>query len=75
MTKQSLTKEATELWNLINLDLNYTLSGHGGGQVVSVLAFYSDNPSSNPAGVDNFSVILLLIRLREKKRPKLAHLR
>ena len=26
----------------------------GGGQVVGVLAFYSDNPSSNPARVDNF---------------------
>ena len=25
--------------------------GRGGGQVVSVLAFYSDNPSSNTAGV------------------------
>ena len=24
---------------------------HGGGQVVSVLAFYSDDPSSNPAEV------------------------
>ena len=23
--------------------------GRGGGQVVSVLAFYSDDPSSNPA--------------------------
>ena len=24
--------------------------GHGGGIVVSALAFYSDNPSSNPVG-------------------------
>ena len=30
--------------------------GRGGGQVVSVLAFYSDDPSSNPAEVYNFSV-------------------
>ena len=30
--------------------------GRGGGQVVSVLAFYSDDPSSNPAEVCNFSV-------------------
>ena len=29
-------------------DLQY--QGRGGGLVVSVLAFYSDNPSSNPAG-------------------------
>ena len=28
-------------------DLQY--QGRGGGLVVSVLAFYSDNPSSNPA--------------------------
>ena len=34
--------------------------GRGGGQVVSVLAFYSDDLSSNPAEVYNFSVQLLL---------------
>ena len=28
----------------------------GGGQVVSVLAFYSDNPSSNPAEANSFSL-------------------
>ena len=28
--------------------------GHGGGLVVNVLAFYSDNPSSNPVGYLNF---------------------
>ena len=28
--------------------------GRGGGLVVSVLAFYSDDPSSNPAGYLNF---------------------
>ena len=27
-----------------------------GGQVVSMLAFYSDDPSLNPADVNNFSV-------------------
>ena len=27
----------------------------GGGQVVSVLAFFSDNPSSNSADVNNFT--------------------
>ena len=30
--------------------------GRGGGQVVSVLAFYSDDPSSNPA--DDYSFFL-----------------
>ena len=28
--------------------------GHGSGLVVSILAGYSDNPSSNPAGYLNF---------------------
>ena len=32
----------------------------GGGQVVSLLAYYPDNLSSNPAKVYNFSVLLLL---------------
>ena len=36
----------------------------GGGQVVSVLAFYSDDPSSNPAEVYNFSIKLLLKRTK-----------
>ena len=30
-------------------DKQNLILGCGGGQVVSVLAFYSDNPSSNPA--------------------------
>ena len=30
--------------------------GRSGGQVVSVLVFYSDNPSSNPADTYSFSV-------------------
>ena len=48
--------------------------GHGGGQVVSVLAFYSEDSSSNPAEVYNFSVKLLLKRTKiNKKRPGLAH--
>ena len=48
--------------------------GCGGGQVVSVLAFYSDDPSSNPAEVYNFSVKLLLKRTKiNKKEAGLAH--
>ena len=42
--------------------------GRGGGQVVSMLAFYSDNPSSNPAEVYNFSVKLLLKRTKINKK-------
>ena len=32
----------------------YFAEGCGGGQLVSVLAFYSDNPSSNPANAYSF---------------------
>ena len=39
--------------------------------VVSVLTFYSDDPSLNPAEDDNFSVKLYL--KRTKKRPRVAH--
>ena len=44
--------------------------------MVSMLAFYSDDPSSIPAEVYNFSVKLLLKRTKKyinKKRPWLAH--
>ena len=34
----------------------YTLWGRGGGQVVSVLAFFSDGPGLNPAEAYIFSV-------------------
>ena len=42
--------------------------GRGGGQVFSVLAFYSDDPSSNPAEVYNFSVKLILKRTKINKK-------
>ena len=44
--------------------------GRDGGQVVSVLAFYSDDPSSNPA--DDYSFIVYTVgkeRNWVKKRP------
>ena len=34
----------------------------GGGQVVSVLAYYSDNLSSNPAKVYNFFCVIVAER-------------
>ena len=40
--------------------------GRGGGQVVSVLAFYSDDPSSNPAEVYNFSVKIVIEKNENK---------
>ena len=36
--------------------------------MVSVFAFYSDDPSSNPAEVNNFSVKLLLKRTKINKK-------
>ena len=42
--------------------------GRGGGQVVSVLAFYSDDLSSNPAEVCSFSVKLLWKRTKINKK-------
>ena len=48
------------------------MTGRGGSLVVSVLAFYSDDPSSNPAGYLNFLYEKTKIN---KKRPSLAHLR
>ena len=44
------------------------IGGRGGGQVVRVLAFYSDDPSLNPAEVYNFSVKLLLKRTKINKK-------
>ena len=35
------------------LEVRLIRPGRGGGQVVSMLAFYSDDPSSNP--VDDYS--------------------
>ena len=50
--------------------------GSGGGQVVRVLAFYSEDPSSNPAEVYNVSVKWYLKRTKiYKKRPGLTHLK
>ena len=43
--------------------------GRGGGQVVSVLAFYSEDPSSNPAEVYNFSV-KIVIETNENKQKR-----
>ena len=42
--------------------------GRGSGQVSSVLAFYSDNPSSNPGEANYFSVKLLLKTTKVTKK-------
>ena len=49
------------------------VEGRGGGQVVSILAFYSDNPSSNPTEAYSFPVIFVFEKKEMiKKRLKLA---
>ena len=40
--------------------LRHILGRGGRGQVVSVLAFYSDDPSSNPADAYSFTVKFVL---------------
>ena len=42
---------------LKRVHISYTLILGSGGQVVSVLAFYSDDLSSNPTDVCSFSVV------------------
>ena len=37
--------------------------GRGGGQVVSVHAFYSDDPSSSPAGAYRYHTYMKLFRV------------
>ena len=44
------------------------MQGRGGGQVVSVLAFYSDNPSSNPADAYSFSVQIVFEKNENKQK-------
>ena len=42
--------------------------GRGGGQVVSIQAFYSDNPSLNPAEVYSFFVKFGFEKIENKGR-------
>ena len=46
------------------------MKGRGGGQVVNVLAFYSDTPSLNLAEAFSFSVNFVFEKI-SKKRPSL----
>ena len=48
--------------------------GRGGSQVVSVLAFYSDDPSSNPAEAYSFFCKIVFEKNKnEQKEAGLAH--
>ena len=40
----------------------------GGGQVVSVLAFYSEDPSSNPPDAYRFSVQFVFEKIENKQK-------
>ena len=42
--------------------------GRGGGQVVSVLAFYTDDPSQNPADADSFFSVECVLEKTENKQ-------
>ena len=42
--------------------------GSGGGQVVSVLAFYSDDPSSKPSKVYSFLIKFVLEKNENKQK-------
>ena len=66
LSKKPHLEGSPNLW-INHLD-KIVKQGCGGGQVVSVLAFYSDDPSSNPAEVYNFSVKLLLKRTKINKK-------
>ena len=46
----------------------FELMGLGGGQVVNVLTFYSDDSSSNPANVYSFSSVKLFEKNKNKQK-------
>ena len=46
---------------------SFEFYGRGGGLMVSVLAFYSDDTSSNPSEVFHFAVKLLVRRTNKQK--------
>ena len=44
-----------------------SVAGRGGGRVISVLACYSEDPSSNPAGY-NFIIAIIIMCAYEKTK-------
>ena len=69
-----IKEKTSKLLHLHHCQIIIVTFGHGGGQVVSMLAFYSDDPSLNPAEAYSFSETLCLKRMKIKqKRPGLAH--
>ena len=57
----------------VGIKVRTSFLGSGGDQLVSVLAFYSDDPSSYPAEVNSFYSVNCLKRTKiNKKRPGMA---
>ena len=54
--RQILRCHVAVIFYVNKIDKHKDRSGHGGGQLVSMLAFYSDDPNWNPAEVYNLSV-------------------
>ena len=48
--------------------ITFSFLGQGGGQVVSLVDFYYDDPSSNPAEVYNFSVKINVEKNENKQK-------
>ena len=64
------------MWLAIDEESKKANKGRGGVQAVSVLAFYSDNPSLNLDVAYIFSVTFVFEKNENKqKSPALAHLR
>ena len=55
-------------WKTVKISRLRVLVQQGGGQVVSVLAFYSDDPISNPAEAYSFSVKFVLQKNENKQK-------
>ena len=53
---------------ITDVPLTIFFSGRGGGQVVSMLAVYSDDPSSNPADIYSFSVKFVFEKNKNKQK-------
>ena len=68
-----MTQKATRV---VVLGFKIKTLGRGGGQVVRVLAFYSDDLSLNPAEAYIFSVKFVFEKNESKqKRPGMDHLK
>ena len=54
------------------MQCSFLIGGRGGGQVVSILAFYSDDPSSNPAEAYSFFCKLVFEKNKNKQKDRVG---